>query len=214
LQGIYGEGYIIPTEQGFAFAGQDGIFVNLTEKTMELKRSDLSPISMSPYVAVVERNRYYFCGAGYSLIMNLYNLAVTEASLFNMAACAVYNGLLYFGNSAGLYRVAQSDSTAEFTFQVNFPAPVRLRSIGLTGEFEGSLYLDATADETTTRTYHLEPATNRHQTSYTKVLRRDNGKAQHWKLRFYNGAAGKDFSIDKISAEITKVSTLKGGYTF
>ena len=214
LQGIYGEGYIIPTQMGFAFVGQDGIFVNLTEKTFELRRSDLTEIAMTPYTATIERNRLVFCGGGYSLMMNLYNLAVTETTLYDMTDCAVHRSILHYGNSGGLYATALADITAEFTFQVNFPEPCRLRSIGITGEFEGQLYLDATVNETNTKTYQLNPIDGLKQTALSKVLRRDNGKGQHWKLRFYNGTSAKDFSIDTVKAETTNVSTAKGGYSF
>lgn len=212
LQGIYGSGYIVPTARGFAFIGQEGIFVNLTEKVLELRYSTLSDIWMSPYTASMERNRIFFCGAGYSLIMNIHNLAVTQAELYDMEGACTRDSLLYFGNSSGLFRTASSDVEAEFTFQHNFETPVRLRSIELVGEFEGYMYLDATGDENITRTYQLEPIANMKQVSYTKVLRRDNGKARHWKLRIYNGKAGKDFSIDTVRVETTKVSTKEGGY--
>lgn|GEM_PF-5355449 len=211
LQGASGSGFIIPTQRGFVFAGQDGIFANLTERVFEIRRSDLSEIAMTPYTAAIDRNRLHFCGAGYSLIMNLHTAAVTQATMLDMTACAVHGSRLYWGNADGLYSTAQSSVDAEFTVQANFPGVCRLRSLEITGEFAGTMALDMTSDEATTRTYSFIPKGGNKQTAMRCPARRDNGKGRHWRFRFYN-KNGCDFSIDQVRVQTINVPTRNGGY--
>ncbi len=200
FDGAGGTGHIVPTLRGFCYLGDDGAFINLTQRVLELRKPDRTFIDLETYSAVVDRNRLYFYSAGLGLIMNLSNLAVTQASAYPMNSACNHGEQIYVANDSGLFTEGAELLDSEFSIIADMERPCRLRRIFISGQFVGGMRVTAWPDDGAATTYTGIPKrAGLRQTEFEFTTHRNNGYGRFWKFKFEN-INGADFSVDFIKA--------------
>ena len=207
MENLFGVGYLCPTVRGICLLGPDGVFVNLTEKVMELRYPDGIPLPLEYFDGIVNRNRYYchlWGDVSIGLILNLANLAVTQQSVYAFKSVCQAENICYGAFADGIYTLFElwPRVDADFSFWFDAGRLCRFRYLHLHGEFSDDVQVVLTCDETTERTYTAEIRRTAGKQHEIKVpVARDNGIGTYWKVKIKN-INGRYFAINRITADV------------
>ena len=207
LENLFGTACLCATVKGICLLGADGIFVNLTEKVLELRDSEGVLLPLVNFAGIVHRNRYYVSMGGrvkVGIILNLYNRAVTQHTLYQFTSVAAVENKVLGTYEDGIFTLFETwpRVNSSFTFYVNTDKLSRFRFLNIHGEFYDDIEVSVTCDEKTTWKYTGEvrnPGMLQHE--FKLPIARDNGIGTYWKVEVKN-INGRYFAVNRITADV------------